>query len=423
VELKKEVLELKQTLFNNVKIAILFGMLFAGLSQIIFIFAASSRLSVTDFAQFINWTALNSVALVAIGSPLVSLIAIDLNVRNLELSQSIRIRFSQAKTISIVIVLFTGVIWIYEQWHSFNLSSLISLIFLSLSGLIQALSGAQRGLYLSQAKWTKTSLQLFLDGFLRIGLALIVILTKSENHQIFILGNTLIPLAAFMGMCVHDKNLKVYFPRGLAMKFSASGFYAFWASSLSLHGMITFSPSLFALRGVRPEVVAALGLGLYIIRTPITASNSFTAPMLQRFTIDFGSKNYIKAKKHLINVLMTTVSTYTTIIVLIYFFGAEVMKRLTQNIDISDDRILVIFGISSLAFLIALELSTYLVASEEFKTVTKGWLLGLVVFLVTSFSTDSIYSIGAALSAGALITSLYFAAKVFGRYEQEFRSQ
>ena len=210
--LKKEISELKQTLFSNVKTAILFGMLFAGLSQIIFIFIASSRLNITDFVQFVSWTALSSVAAVAIGSPLVSLIAIDLNVNNLDLSESIKIRFSQAKAISIVIIVFTGVIWFSEERHSFNLFSLFDLILLSSSCLIQALSGAQRGLYLSQAKWTKTSSQLVLDGSLRISLALIVVLTKTENHQIFILGNTLIPLAAFLGMCAHDKNLKIYFP-------------------------------------------------------------------------------------------------------------------------------------------------------------------------------------------------------------------
>lgn len=401
-------LGIKKLSRENIKISILIGMLFTGLSQLVFILAASKSLPTIDLARLISWTALITVASVAIGSPLVSLVALDVNAREINASDSITTRFSQAGTIALAVGFFTSTIWIFEEWGQLQLSSYSGILMLLISGFVQALSGIQRGLYLSKALWGKTSLQLSIEGVIRIGIALYSVSINVTNLHLFIFGSALAPLLSFLVMCSVDSNLLDYLPKKVLFDKHIGEFQAFWATSISLHGMISFSPSLFALRGASSDVVAAFGLGLYIVRTPITVSNSFIAPMFQRFTLDFGLKNFTKAKLHLFSILFGTVICFCIYTVFLWRFGAKVFLTFSENSLITDATALIAFGVVSMLFVVAIELGMYLTACGRLTEVSIGWLLGLIVFIATGIHGDSLLSVSMALTFGTLTTNVYF---------------
>jgi O-antigen/teichoic acid export membrane protein len=395
---------------------ILLGMFVSGVGQIVYVAVANTILDAESFSTIVQWNSLYSIGIIVVGSPLVSLVAIDINMKKEFFSKIVKKRTNEAYTYSVIVAFVSGIMWLGTNNHRINVSFLLGGFLLSTSGFVQTLLGIQRGENLANSRWRWLSAQLCLDGFLRIVFAILLGVLNTDSYEFFIYLSGFTPIATYLILRYLDRSQSNFRALRFRPRWNIADYQSFWAASFALQVSVTLSPVVLGLKGSSSALIASLGLGLFIIRIPLTLSATFTAPMFNKFTIDAGLGDRNSSKRYLSYCFLISLLISIPVIAIVTMFGSKTVLLIGGNELLERRTVLILFAVSALGYILAIESNAYLTAYQKFSDITIGWVCGLCVFLTFMVGTPSLNRVALGLVTSSLFSFVWFLHAIFFKH-------
>lgn len=395
---------------------VLLGMFVSGVGQIVYVAMANRNLDDESFSTIVQWNSIYAIGLIVVGSPLVSLVAIDINMKKEHFSKIAIKRTNEAYTYSVIIAVISGIIWLSTNNQEINANLLLAGVFLSTSGFVQTLLGIQRGENLANSRWQWLSAQLCLEGCLRMVLTILLVVLNIGSYVFFIYLSGLTPIFTYLILRYLDRsqcNVRTFRFRP---RWNIADYQSFWAASFAFQVSVTLSPVVLGLKGSSSELISSLGLGLLIIRIPLTLSATFTAPMFSRFTIDAGSGDTKSSKRYLSYCFAISLLISVPVITIVTMFGKRTVLLIGGNDMLERRTALILFAVSALGYILAIESNAFLTAYQKFSDITIGWVGGLCIFLIFLVGTPSLNRIAMGLVVSSLFSFGWFLISIFSKH-------
>ena len=395
---------------------VLLGMFVSGVGQIVYVAMANRNLDDESFSTIVQWNSIYAIGLIVVGSPLVSLVAIDINMKKEHFSKIAIKRTNEAYTYSVIIAVISGIIWLSTNNQEINANLLLAGVFLSTSGFVQTLLGIQRGENLANSRWRWLSAQLCLEGFLRIIFAILLGVLDIGSYVFFIYLSGFTPIVTYLILRYLDRSQSNVRAIRFRPRWNIADYQSFWAASFALQVSVTLSPVVLGLKGSSSELIASLGIGLFIIRIPLTLSATFTAPMFSKFTIDAGLGDTKASKRYLSYCFLISLLISVPVITIVMMFGKRTVLLIGGNEMLERRTALILFAVSALGYILAIESNSFLTAYQRFSDITIGWVVGLCVFLIFMVGTPSLNRVAMGLVVSSLFSFVWFLKAIFFKH-------